>query len=74
MEINNEMDFRDYTCTNFMIKLKILLKKLKSGDQLTIISTREQYQNLPKKIFKNQLQLEHQIRDNNIHVLKICKS
>jgi hypothetical protein len=41
-------DFTSLTCTNLMIKLKILLKKLPKGEILNFYSTREQYDNIKK--------------------------
>ncbi len=41
-EIN---DFTDLTCTNLMIKLKILLKKAQPGQDLNFFATREQVDN-----------------------------
>lgn len=38
-------DFTDLTCTNLMIKLKILLKKRASGEQISFFATREQVDN-----------------------------
>lgn len=38
-------DFTDLTCTNLMIKLKILLKKLEAGGELKFFATREQVDN-----------------------------
>jgi TusA-related sulfurtransferase len=38
-------DFTDLTCTNLMIRMKILLNKLDSGDSITFYATREQVDN-----------------------------
>lgn len=45
MENTNPSDFTDLTCTNLMIKLKILLKKLEAGGGLAFFATREQVDN-----------------------------
>ncbi|OPX75006.1 MAG: hypothetical protein A4E40_00871 [Methanoregulaceae archaeon PtaU1.Bin059] len=39
------MDFTELTCTNLMIKLKILLNKLPQGDRVAFFATREQVDN-----------------------------
>ncbi|MDD1710645.1 MAG: hypothetical protein LUQ37_07055 [Methanoregulaceae archaeon] len=38
-------DFTELTCTNLMIKLKILLNKLTPGETLAFVATREQVDN-----------------------------
>ncbi|MDD1705530.1 MAG: hypothetical protein LUQ12_00655, partial [Methanoregulaceae archaeon] len=38
-------DFTELTCTNLMIKLKILLSKLPSGNIIAFYATREQVDN-----------------------------
>jgi TusA-related sulfurtransferase len=38
-------DFTDLTCTNLMIKLKILLKKMAAGNEISFLATREQVDN-----------------------------
>lgn len=45
MDMTEARDFTDLTCTNLMIKLKILLKRLPPGDSLTFVATREQVDN-----------------------------
>lgn len=45
MDATNPADFTDLTCTNLMIKLKILLKKCAAGGALSFIATREQVDN-----------------------------
>jgi hypothetical protein len=45
METGNIHDFTDLTCTNLMIKLKILLNRLPDGDTVTFYATREQVDN-----------------------------
>ena len=38
-------DFTELTCTNLMIKLKIMLNRLPPGDSLAFFATREQVDN-----------------------------
>lgn len=45
MESTIPKDFTELTCTNLMIKLKILLKRLSPGDFLAFFATREQVDN-----------------------------
>lgn len=45
MEQNQPKDFTELTCTNLMIKLKILLSKLPPGDAVDFLATREQVDN-----------------------------
>ncbi len=46
-------DFTNLTCTNLMIKLKVLTKKLPPGEQLEFITTREGHDNVHKAFRKN---------------------
>lgn len=73
-EQKEAMDFTAMTCTNFMIKLKLLLKQIQQGEEIRVIATREQYQNMPKKIFKPPFKLEHRVSEANIHLLRISRS
>lgn len=45
METIKTKDFTELTCTNLMIKLKILLSKLPPGDTIAFYATREQVDN-----------------------------
>jgi len=45
MEANDAKDFTELTCTNLMIRLKILLNKVSQGDVVTFYATREQVDN-----------------------------
>lgn len=45
MDATGIVDFTDLTCTNLMIKLKILLSKQQTGEPLTFFATREQVDN-----------------------------
>lgn len=45
MDTIEPKDFTELTCTNLMIKLKILLSKLPKGEMITFYATREQVDN-----------------------------
>ncbi len=45
MDNHEPKDFTELTCTNLMIKLKILLSKLPTGNQVAFFATREQVDN-----------------------------
>jgi len=45
MDTTEARDFTDLTCTNLMITLKILLKRLPPGDSFAFLATREQVDN-----------------------------
>lgn len=45
MEQKKIDDFTDLTCTNLMIKLKILLKRSQPGQEVRFFATREQVDN-----------------------------
>lgn len=66
-------DFTAFTCTNFMIKLKIKLKEMRDGESFRIYSTREQLQNLPRKFFKPPLALESELVEPNKFLLTIVR-
>ncbi|MBD3254609.1 MAG: hypothetical protein GF383_05925 [Candidatus Lokiarchaeota archaeon] len=69
-EINKIRDFSNLTCTNLMIKLKILLKKLNKGNKLEFYSNREQYDNIKKPFSKKSYKLKgDKIGDNKYHIL-----
>jgi len=44
-EANDAKDFTEFTCTNLMIRLKILLKKVPPGGAVAFYATREQVDN-----------------------------
>ena len=66
-------DFTYLTCTNLMLKLKISLKKLRSGDMLHFYSTREQHDNIQKPFSKPPFSLSADIVDENKYYNKIKK-
>jgi len=45
MDTAEPKDFTELTCTNLMIKLKILLNRLPAGDAVAFFATREQVDN-----------------------------
>lgn len=65
-------DFTGLTCTNLMIKLKILLKKLKKGDDLIFYSNREQFDNI-KKPFSKKYNFEGKKIGDNKYIIEIGK-
>lgn len=77
MAIHEIPDYTTLTCTNLMIKLKILLKKLPSGEKIRFYSNREQYDNIKKPFNKNPYHFQgEQIGDNQylVIILKNSKS
>ncbi|MHA1775562.1 MAG: hypothetical protein ACTSWC_02240 [Promethearchaeota archaeon] len=64
-------DFSHLTCTNLMIKLKILSKRMKSGEILEFYSTREQLANIKKPFSKLPFQLEIFSTKNHLFHIKI---
>ncbi|UYP45624.1 hypothetical protein NEF87_001909 [Candidatus Lokiarchaeum ossiferum] len=66
-------DFTHFTCTNLMLKLKILLKKLRSGENLHFFSTREQYANIEKPFSKAPYSFDAQKVEDNTYLIKIFK-
>jgi TusA-related sulfurtransferase len=67
-------DFTDLTCTNLMIKLKILLKKLPVGEQLNFYSNREQYDNIKKPFAKDPYKLQGEQLGDNRYLVAILKN
>ena len=70
---NDIPDFSHYTCTNLMIKLKILSKKMKSNEILEFYSTREQLSNIKKPFSKEPFKLEANATENHLFHIKIHK-
>lgn len=63
-------DFTDLTCTNLMIKLKILLKKLVPGKEISFLATREQVDNTCSQFARQGYGVTwDQIRDNQFLVI-----
>ncbi|MFX1312601.1 MAG: hypothetical protein ACFFHD_08325 [Promethearchaeota archaeon] len=62
-------DYTDLTCTNLMLKLKILLKSKESGKILEFYSNREQYDNIKKPFSKKSYWFNgEKIGDNKYHI------
>ena len=66
-------DFSNLTCTNLMIKLKILLKALKKGDSLKFYSTREQSDTVSPLGKNKDLKLEKQMVEPNKFLISFQK-
>ena len=67
MEIPN---YTDLTCTNLMLKLKILLKKLPPGNSLFFFSNREQFDNIKKPFSKKSYTFEgERVEDNKYYII-----
>jgi len=73
MNLNDIPDYTSFTCTNLMIKLKILLKKLPKGEILKFYSTREQHDNI-KKPFSKKMHFNGEKVTNNKYLIKIMKN
>ena len=67
-------DFTDLTCTNLMIKLKILLKKLPVGEKLNFFSNREQFDNIKKPFAKAPYKLLGEQVGDNRYLVAILKN
>ena len=71
---NNEIpNYTNLTCTNLMIKLKILLKKLPSGDIIRF-SNREQHDNIKKPFNKKPYHFQGEQIEDNQYLVKILKN
>jgi len=66
-------DYTELTCTNLMLKLKIRLKKLSSGDSIEFYSNREQYDNIRKPFSKDPYSMENEKVGKNKYYIKISK-
>jgi hypothetical protein len=67
-------DYTELTCTNLMIRLKILLKKLPSGDKLNFYSTREQFDNIKKPFTKYPYSFQGKKIEENKYNISISKN
>ncbi len=70
VEVN---DFTELTCTNLMIKLKIMLKRLPPGDALAFIATREQVDNTCAPFSTNGYQVAWDQEAENRYMVRIGK-
>lgn len=69
MAVPEITDFTDLTCTNLMIKLKILLKKLPPGEEIAFYATREQVDNTCQPFTRQGYQVtDKQVADNQFLV------
>lgn len=67
-------DYTNLTCTNLMIKLKILLKKLPSGEKIHFYSNREQFDNIKKPFNKDPYNFQGEQIGDNQYLVKILKN
>ena len=62
-------DFTHLTCTNLMIKLKILLKVMEKNNKLQFYSTREQSETVAPLSKNKNLKMEStQLEPNKFHI------
>lgn len=66
-------DFTDLTCTNLMIKVKILLNRLAPGDALAFFATREQVDNTCAPFSKQGYQVSWDQEAENQYLVRIGK-
>ena len=66
-------DFTALTCTNLMIRLKISLKKMDSGNALQFYSTREQLDNILKPFSKKPYKFSSEKIGDNYYLITISK-
>ena len=66
-------DFTELTCTNMMLKLKILTKKMNLDEKLDFYASREQYDNIKKPFSKHGLNLTAEKIGNNRYICQIVK-
>lgn len=63
-------DYTELTCTNLMIKLKIITKKMIQAEQVEFYSTREQFDNIKKPFSKNHYSLlGNKTEENKYHAI-----
>jgi TusA-related sulfurtransferase len=66
-------DFTELTCTNLMIKLKILLNKLPNGNILSFYATREQVDNTCIPFSRQGYHVEWEDSLENRHLVRMKK-
>ncbi|MCE5298969.1 MAG: hypothetical protein LLF84_08520 [Methanoregulaceae archaeon] len=66
-------DFTELTCTNLMIKLKIMLNRLPPGDALAFFATREQVDNTCAPFSTNGYQVAWEEEAENRYMVRIGK-
>lgn len=73
MNTTEPKDFTDLTCTNLMIKLKILLNRLPPGDSLDFFATREQVDNTCSPFTGQGYQVSWDQKAENQYLVRIGK-
>jgi len=66
-------DFTDLTCTNLMIKLKITLNKLPSGNSISFYATREQVDNTCTPFSRQGYDVRYESSNENRHLVQMKK-
>lgn len=66
-------DFTELTCTNLMVKLKIMLNRLPQGDALAFFATREQVDNTCAPFSTNGYQVAWEQEAENRYMVRIGK-
>jgi len=66
-------DFTELTCTNLMIKLKIMLNRLPPGDALAFFATREQVDNTCAPFSTNGYEVAWEQEAENRYMVRIGK-
>ncbi|MBD3350128.1 MAG: hypothetical protein GF364_01425 [Candidatus Lokiarchaeota archaeon] len=70
---SNIADYTDFTCTNLMIKLKILTNRMKKGEMLEFLTTREGNDNLETTFNKKYFRYQSFQKEPNVFYAKIIK-
>ena len=66
-------DYTDLTCTNLMIKLKILTRKLGPGESISFFATREQVDNTCSPFSRNGYLVEWTDHSSNRYLVEMGK-
>ena len=74
MSTTNILDYTNLSCTNLMIKLKILVKKLPTGSSLHFYSTREQHENIKQPFSKKNFSFNSRFIEDNKYHIEIMKN
>lgn len=69
----NIQDFTEMTCTNLMIKLRVMLKKLPQNQTIEVMITREQHDNIHEPFSKKPFQYSAILISDNRYHAKITK-
>lgn len=69
----NIPDFTEMTCTNLMIKLRVMLKKLPENQTIEVMVTREQHDNINEPFSKKPFQYSANLISENRYHAKITK-